>query len=462
MHRTTGIAGLLLLLTACPACERGAGTTTSGTAEAQDDRPASIGLTRAQRRELRGDAERRLHVLSLADEQDRAGVAAAERLSAAIALVEQLDGVGRDGASPRDQERAALELFADYLSTTVESEVTPARDSGGDAATDGPWARALEHHLGEDSESALLEGLTVLRDLTDAQLDSPSLRVRLGEWAVESGDHELALRLFESAVQAGDGEQRWVEEAQRRAEQTRAAALGPDAVALVEANGLIDAGELGDAHDRLQDLIADGTDPEVVADAGELLALLLADAEDLAVENLARAGAILEGPGPYDDVESLLAAVALLPAVAIDKAELLRLQGWYAARSGVQDEATAAARRQGLDATLGDARDLVVAGEYRPALKAYAKLDGTEHQATARREAREAAETLVREERERAGKLFVAARKHSDPDRRAEALEEVRAILAGLLDEFPGSQYAERLRTNLAAVEREIASMPGG
>ncbi len=452
---------MLTLLVVLPACPR-ADSTTSGTATPTDERPAALGLSRAERRETRGDAERLLHVLGVSEAQDRSSVATAQRLEAAILLLDGLDGLAGEGVAPRDQERAALELFGDYLRSSVGAEVAPAVDPSSDAAEDGPWARALGHHLGQDSESALLEGMTALRELTDAALDSPSLRVRLGEWALEAGDPELAVRLFDSAVQAGAAEQGWVEEARRRAQQTRAASMGPDAVALVEANGLIDAGQLGAAQDRLQRLIADGTDVEAVADARELLAMLVADAEELAVENLARAGAILEGPGPYDDVAPLLEALQDLPVGTVDTDELLRLQGWYRAKSGAQDQATAAARRKELDATLADARDLVVSGAYRPALKAYAKLDGTEHQSVARREAREAAETLVREERERAGKLFVAARKQADAARRGKDLEAVRAILAGLLDEFPGSQYAERLRTNLAAVVTEIAALPPG
>jgi hypothetical protein len=462
LDRTIGIAGLLLLLTLLPACKHAGGSTTSGTAAAQDDRPAATGLSRSERREVRNDVDRRLHVLSVAEEQDRLGAASAERLDAAMRLLDSLEGLGANGASPRDQERIALQLYADYLRLAVASELTPVPDISEEMGADGAWARAVDHYLDEDAEAALHEGLTALRELTDAQLDSPSLRVRLGEWALEAGDHELALRLFESAVAAGVAEQSWAEEAGRRADEARAATLGPDAVALVQANGLIDAGELSAAHDRLQELLATGTDEDVLADGRELLELLLADAEDSAVESLARAGAILEGPGPYDDVQALLASVQRLPAGSFDKAELLRLQGWYRARSGAEDQATAAARRAALDATLGDARDLVVAGAYRPALLAYAKLDGTEHQSTARREAREAAETLVREERERAGKLFVAARKQSDRRRRADALEEVRAILDGLLSEFPDSQYAERLSTNLAAVQREIAALPPG
>lgn len=456
MTRTilAGLA-LLMLLGGCPKGE----TTTSGDATPADTRPAALGLDPAERSRLRADTERRLHVVGVGDDQHALREATSERLEAARTVLEELDALAGEGLSPRDQERAALEIFATYLRAIVTSERTDFPTGEEVLPTEGPWARARIAHDAGDLETALHEGLSALRELTEQGVDSASMRVELGDWAMEAGDHELALAWYESAAQAGEAERSWGDEAGRRANTARAQALGPDAARLVEANGLVDQGDLASAHALLEELIADGEDAEVTTDARELLDLVVADATDIGVEKLARAGAILEGPGPYDDVGPLLDAMEWMPEGTYDGAELLRLQGWYRARTGQSDAATAAARKAELDATLGDARDLVVAKEYRAALKAYAKLEGTEHQSVARRESAEAAETLVREERERAGRLFVAARKQSDPATRAAELETVRGILAGLLDEFPESQYAERLHTNLAAVEREIGGL---
>jgi outer membrane protein assembly factor BamD (BamD/ComL family) len=49
----------------------------------------------------------------------------------------------------------------------------------------------------------------------------------------------------------------------------------------------------------------------------------------------------------------------------------------------------------------------------------------------------------------------VSARRQQG-EARALALSEVRALLQGLLDEFPGSSYADRVAENLAAVDREL------
>ena len=455
MTKIWTIAALTLLV--LPGCPRGQ-STTSGSSEAPaDTRPAALGLPRAERRPLRTDAERRLHIIGLGDDQQALREAATDRLEAALRLLTDLDRLEGEGLSPRDLERAALEGFAAYLRAAVTGERTDFPTGSEVLPSTGPWARAVAFHDDGDVQAALQEGVAALSELTDEGLDSASMRVRLGDWALEAEDHDLALAWFASAMQAGANEASWGDEAKRRGDSTRALALGPDAAALVAANGLIDAGDLAGAAARLELLLDEGVDPDVLADAREVLGLVFADATDVAIENLARAAAILEGPGPYGDVGPLLAGVAALPEGTFDADELLRLQGWLRGRTGQEDAATTAARRRAVDATLGDARDLVIAGEYRSALKAFAKLDGTEHQTVARREARQAEETLVKEERERAGRLVVAARKMSEPRARSAALEEVREILAGLLADFPRSPYAARLQTNLDAVEREIA-----
>jgi len=450
---------LLMTIVALSACPKGGTTVTSVSATPVDDRPADVGLDAAERRAIRSDVERRLHVLGTGEGQDALRAAATLRLEAALDTLDALQQIVADGLPPRDTELAAIEAYVAYLRAVAGSERTDFPSGEDVLPAEGPWARALQHHDAGDVEAALQEGLAALQALGSTGVDSVTMRVRLGDWAVQAGDHELALGLYESATQAGEAAGSWSAEATRRAASTRALALGPDAAALVEANGLIDQGDLAGAHARLERLLAEGTEPDALADAEELLDLVIGDASDLAVETLARAAAILEGPGPYDDVDRLLNVVGELPEGTFDAAELLRLQGWHRARTGQQDAAEAAVRTAELAAALQDARDLVVAGEYRAALKAFAKLEGSEHQTVARREAREAAETLVREERERAGRLFVAARKQSDPGQKRAELEEVRDLLASLVAEFPDSQYADRLRTNLTAVEREISGL---
>jgi hypothetical protein len=109
-----------------------------------------------------------------------------------------------------------------------------------------------------------------------------------------------------------------------------------------------------------------------------------------------------------------------------------------------------------LEATLESARALVGETKYREALGQFEELEGSALQDVARLEAASATDTLVKEERVRAARLFIAARKGKDPEAKVRDLGEVRVLLQGLLADFPGSKYARRVQDNLASVEREL------
>jgi len=445
---------VLVLLVGCPKT----GTETSGTAAPvevrADDRPADLGSTASERKDLLGRVERRLAVA-------RADGATAEEIASleeTKALLETLDAVAVSGRAPRDQERDALAALSAWLDDRVRAEARAPRPV--DAPPDpGPWGRALEAYGAGDLELALEEGIDALRQLVEAGIDSATLRYRLAEWARERGDDELAAELFDGAA-AVEGGQGWIaEDAPLQAQRARTAALGPDRAALAEAELLWEQDRVGEAWELIVRVIEDGEDGSVRDEARELLERVRADAEQEALRMLARAEQLLEGPGPYDEVQAILDAVAGFPRDTWDRAEHLRLQGWLRNRTGAVTEAERATQEREQQALLTDARELVVAGEYRAALKTYGLLDGTPLQSTARREAEEASETLVREERDRAGEMFVAARKLRDPGEKRAALLEVKGILNGLLTEFPESEYADRLVQYLATVEQELSKI---
>ena len=438
----------LLMLTGCPR----QGTTETSGSSPPDDRPAELGLDVAERRNLRGRIER-----SLAVARADGASAEVERLVELLAVLASLDRIENSRRAPRDKERDAVAALAAWLDAEARAlRTAPLIEADPEQ---GPWARAVVAFEDGELETALDEGLAALEQLVAAGVDSASLRYRLAEWAVQRGDGELAAELFEGAA-AVESSQGWIaEEAPIAATRAGSLSLGTDGAALAEARALIDGGRLVDAWSVLEGLVAGGADADILAEARAALELLRTDAADRALHDLARVEQILEGPGPYDEADRLLREVAQLPDGTWDKAEHLRLQGWLRNRAGALSEAERQALEREQAATLQDARDLVVAGEYRAALAAYTKLEGTALQSAARKEAREASETLVREERERAGGLFVAARKLRDPGEKREALREVQEILTGLVDEFPESAYVERIRTNLSAVEAEIAAI---
>jgi len=68
----------------------------------------------------------------------------------------------------------------------------------------------------------------------------------------------------------------------------------------------------------------------------------------------------------------------------------------------------------------------------------------------------EAVDGWVHAERERAGRLFLAAREQVDVDARREGLQEVVTVLEALLADYPDSTYADAINRNLQLVKREL------
>jgi hypothetical protein len=99
------------------------------------------------------------------------------------------------------------------------------------------------------------------------------------------------------------------------------------------------------------------------------------------------------------------------------------------------------------------------ADRFREAAAVFDDFAGTEWEQQAAEQAAVATETLVREERKRAGDLFVAAQRSADPVERRSLLESAQSILRSLLDDFPASGYADRVQRNLDAVERSLAEL---
>jgi len=437
------------------ACPRSGGEPpeTSGSAVIEDGRPADLGLSSAERRALRGKIERKLAVMGAQGEGE--SEAASTRLRGALDVLESLDDVANSKGASREQEREALAVLSTWFDSSIES----ADQSEVSVPEPGPWERAVAAYAAGDFGQAVDDGLAALTGLVDAGVDSATLRYRLAEWAVESGDATLAAELFEGAVtvEAGQG---WIaEDGLQQAARARNVGLGPEGAALAEARAMVAQGRWGAAHGILMDLVEQGEDAALQEEARRLTTEVIDEAELEAIQKMARAEQILEGNGPYQVARELLQAIKLLPPGTWSDAEHLRLEGWYRNRVGVTTEAERRAQQAEQDAILANARALVVAGDVRDALLLFAQLDGTPLRSTARKESREASETWVRSERERAGGLFVAARKLRDQVEKRSALEEVERIINVLIDEFPDSDYVERLRTNLTAVQDELLAL---
>ncbi|MBJ93347.1 MAG: hypothetical protein CMP23_02610 [Rickettsiales bacterium] len=318
-------------------------------------------------------------------------------------------------------------------------------------------------------EGQLQEGVRqlqrALHGLQSRGLDSLSLRLLLASWALELDDGSLAEEHYAAVVAASDGAEGLVLEAREGLREARLLLYGADAVALEDARGLFAEGRWQEAEGLLKELFLRGEEAEVLIAAEQLRDQMRYQASEQAAAQLAEAENILSGAGPYEQVAVLLEAVQQLPEGSWDAARLRELQGWYSQLDGggfgpeLPVSVPQANELAVLQARLEEARSRVAAADYRAALESFAELEATVLAETARVEAVQAADALVKEERLRAGRLFVAARKQVDADARRLALEQVQQLLAGLLAEFPASRYARRVADNLASVERELGAL---
>jgi hypothetical protein len=318
----------------------------------------------------------------------------------------------------------------------------------------------VQLHDSGDLDAARGEAEALLQSLQEHGVDSLSLRFLLGTWALEAEDGFAAEALFELVAAAGEGQGVLSEQAEIQLREARLLAYGEDAVALASARELFEAGDWPGAEEILKLLFLRGEDGAVLAKAEVFRDEMRRAATEQGALLLAQVDELLAGPGPYGEAGVLLAEVEGLPGGTWNAVELRRLRGWYeevrATEVAIGPSIGPAEGSQA--AVLDAARALVAAMDYRGALARFAELEGSPLQAAARLEASRAADTLVKEQRVRAGRLFVAARKETRPAVRLAALRQVHDLLASLLQEFPGSKYAKRAQDNLRSVEEQIAT----
>ena len=335
----------------------------------------------------------------------------------------------------------------DPVATSEDPALPPAPD----------LAVALRLHDDGDIEGAMAEGYAFLQTMQEVGLDSLSLRLLLGTWALEAGDGVLAEEQFEIVLEAEAAQATLWKQAAAGLSDARALILGPEGAALADARDALERGDLSEADRLLSGLLFGDAEQEVIRQAEALRGQVTERAIERADADLLRAADLLAGPGPYDVVVELLDGVKTLPEGTWDRTEERRLRAWYRSLTkDAPDEPDPVA--EAADTLLADARAKVASADYRSAIELYDRLDGTIHQQTARAEAREAADVLVKEEREVAAKLFVAAKKKPSREERIAALVEVRDLLASLARDFPQSRYAERVARNLEVVESELRS----
>ncbi len=95
--------------------------------------------------------------------------------------------------------------------------------------------------------------------------------------------------------------------------------------------------------------------------------------------------------------------------------------------------------------------------------EAISNLNALEAQGEDSREIREikeqAIERLINRERNRAAKLFLAARRTQDPEKKEEYLRSSYEILNALIDKYPSSPLNEKLKNHIAKVSEELEKL---
>ena len=310
-------------------------------------------------------------------------------------------------------------------------------------------------------EDAIFAAETLLDDLQPLAPGgtlAAELRYKTGLWHLAQGRLDPARDAFADVVETPDRLDGITDRARVMSEEIDLLLMLPDTPArgaLARGWALLEAGDEAAAAEIARSVVAAAGDPETTREA-EFLASAAQRTRQQRWNGLeARGRADVDDGPPFDIARESAVALAAQGAASRSQAMLDAVESAEAALSAAATAEVEAAWSQ----VVAESRELVAAERFRDAAALFDRFEGTELEERARREAGEALDIHVREERRRAGDMFVASQRTSDGDGARALLEGARAILGALLAEFPGSEYAERIQNNLTAVEQALAAL---
>ncbi len=413
-------------------------------------------------------------------------------LAAARGEAAQYDGVQRSLARAAVDLWSALDVL--YGQLPLPEEMGRAREAAaladylrrvGRAARSAPPERPLEFHppavelhveLGVEDfvataeeaaaagryEDAIIAAEGLLDDLEpDAEGGSlaAELRYRSGLWHLAQGRFEDARASFSAVLETPTRMANVTDRARLMSEEIDLLLMLPETPQreqLARGWALLETGDEAGAAAIASQVAAGGGDAEAAREA-EFLASAVERTRAQRWGGLEASGRadVADGP-PFDIARTSAAALAeqggdtrsdaLLGAIATAEAALAALAAAEAEESWV--------------GAMAESQALIASERFREAAAVFDRFAGTDLEERAQEAAAGALNIHVREERKRAGDLFVAAQRTADPDQRRTLLESARAILAALAADFPGSEYADRVQRNLTAVEQALAELP--
>jgi outer membrane protein assembly factor BamD (BamD/ComL family) len=106
---------------------------------------------------------------------------------------------------------------------------------------------------------------------------------------------------------------------------------------------------------------------------------------------------------------------------------------------------------------LKKARELIESEKFEEAISELESLEVNQDNSREVRELKEQAiEGLINRERNRAAKIFLAAKNTSDPRKKEEYLKSCYDILNNLLEKYPSSPLREKLKSHIKKVSEEL------
>jgi len=279
----------------------------------------------------------------------------------------------------------------------------------------------------------------------------------LGEWLIDEEQYNLAQDLFNRLAAYYQTEEQWYERAKKKVEL-----LQSDHQNLLVRNKIERALDLIERNQdfsqayllclEAQRSCADlECRQEVQTSLDQLIAWAVADIED----KLQIIETKIE-ESKYLEAQEILGALQrsysgeIYPLPIIKKQALIRMQ---AARL---QEKEAGWKEEFERQKLQRANELSDSGQYEEAIVLFDQFKGTPYGFEVETKKQLAKDRFAREQRVKAGQLFLKAKHAEDPELRKTYLTESYNLLKGTLDKYPENSYAEKIRKNLEDVRSEI------
>ena len=368
-------------------------------------------------------------------------------------------------AYEEDIKRVAKEIASNYQSgnfyTVVRLYNRLANSKKGEAidVVSHVYCALSLARLGLEKDAVRIAEEALQKDFSVTCGNAP-LFYELGEWLIDGERYNLAQHIFSKVAAYYQTEEHWYERTKKKVElfqsdqQTLLVRSKIDrALDLLERKGNFSEAYLLclEAQRSCTDL---DCQQEVQISLDQLIAWAVADID----EKLQIIETKIE-ESKYLEAQEILSALQrsysgeLYPLPIIKKQALIkkkveRLQGKEA---GWKEEL----ERQKLER----ANELLESGQYEEAIVLFDQFKGTPYELEVETKKQLAKDRLAREQRVRAGQLFLKAKHTEDPELRKTYLAESYNLLQGTLDNYPENSYAEKIRKNLEDVRSEIEKM---